>query len=258
MVFPVVMYGCESWIIKKAECPKNWCFWTVVLEKTLESPSDCKEIQPVHPKGNQSWIFSGRTDAKAETPILWPPDVKNKLIGKDLDAGKDWRQEEKGMTRMRWLDGITDVMDMSLSGFRESVMDREAWHAAVHGIPESWTWLSDWTELKNQMTLLQPWVWKYGREEELQSRACMAQLLQSCLTLCDSVDCSPPSSSAHGIVPARILEWVAMPFSRGSSPSRDRTWVSCIFLFAGRFFTTDPCWKPEEGVTVQVPANRFI
>ena len=106
MVFPVVMYGCESWTVKKAEClridafevPKNWCFWTVVLEKTLESPLDCKKIQPVHPKGNQSWIFTGRTDAEAETPILWPPNAKNWLIRKDPDAGKDWSREEKGMT----------------------------------------------------------------------------------------------------------------------------------------------------------------
>ena len=82
----------ESWV------PKSWCFWTVMLEKTLESPLDCKEIQQVHPKGNQSWIFTGRTDAEAETPILWPPDEKNRLIGKDSDAGKDWRWEEKGMT----------------------------------------------------------------------------------------------------------------------------------------------------------------
>ena len=96
IVFPVVMYICEGWTIKKFECWR--CFPTVVLEETLESPLDCKEIQPVHPKGNQSWIFIGRTDAEAETPILWPLDVKNWLIGKDLDAGKDWRQEEKGMT----------------------------------------------------------------------------------------------------------------------------------------------------------------
>ena len=96
MVFPVVMYGCESWTIKKeSQGPKNWCFWTVVLEKTLESPLDCKEIQP---KRNQSWIFIGRTDAEAEAAIPWPPDVKNQLIGKDPDAGKDWRQEEKWMT----------------------------------------------------------------------------------------------------------------------------------------------------------------
>ena len=83
---------------KKSQAPKNWCFWTVVLEKTLESTLDCKEIQPVHPKGDQSWVFTGRTDVEAETPILWPPDVKKQLIWKDPDAGKDWRQEEKGMT----------------------------------------------------------------------------------------------------------------------------------------------------------------
>ena len=82
----------EGWV------PKNWCFWTVVLEKTLESPLDCKEIQPVNPKGNQSWIFLGRTDVEAETPVLWLPDVKNWLVGKDPDVGKDWREEEKGMT----------------------------------------------------------------------------------------------------------------------------------------------------------------
>ena len=111
MVFPVVMYGCESWTIKKAWVPKNWCFWTVVLEKTLESPLDCKEIQPVHPKGGQSWVFIGRTDVEAEAPILWPPDAKSWLIWKDPDAGKDWRQEEKGMTEdemvgwHHWLNG---------------------------------------------------------------------------------------------------------------------------------------------------------
>ena len=98
MVFPVVMYGCEL-DYKESWGLKNWCFWTVVLEKTLESPLDCKEIQPVNPKGNQSWIFIGRTDAEAETPILWPPDAKNWLIGKDSDAGKDRGQEEM------WWDG---------------------------------------------------------------------------------------------------------------------------------------------------------
>ena len=92
MVFPWVIYGCESWTYKESWAPKNWCFWTVMLEKTLESPFVCKEIQPVHPKGNQSWIFIGRTDAEDETPVPWPPDVKNWLISKDPDAGKDWRQ----------------------------------------------------------------------------------------------------------------------------------------------------------------------
>ena len=95
----------ESWVVK------NWCFWTVVLEKTLESPLDCKEIQPVHPKGNQSWVFIGKTDVEAETPIFWPPDMKNWLTGKDSDAGKDWRQEEKVTTEdemvgwHHWLNG---------------------------------------------------------------------------------------------------------------------------------------------------------
>ena len=96
---------------------KNWCFWAVVLEKTLESPLNCKEIQPVHPKGNQSWILIGRMDAKAETPILWPPDGKNWLFRKDPNAGQDWRWRRRGWQRMRWLDGITNSMDMSCARF---------------------------------------------------------------------------------------------------------------------------------------------
>ena len=126
-----------SWVMK------NWCFWTVVLEKNLGSPLDCKEIQPVHPKGNQSWIFIGRTDAEAEALILWPLMGRTDSFEKTLMVGKTEGRRRRGWQRMRWLDGITDSMEMSLSKLQE----REAWSAVVHGVVKRQTRLSYWTEL---------------------------------------------------------------------------------------------------------------
>ena len=127
---------------KEVWVPKNWCFQTTGLEKTLESPFDCKKIKPVNPKRNQPWILIGRTNAEAETPILWRLDTKSRLTGKDPDDGKDWRQKEKRAAEMRRLDTITDSMHMNLSKLWEIVKDREAWRAAVHRVTKNQTWQS--------------------------------------------------------------------------------------------------------------------
>ena len=177
----------ESWV------PKNWCFWTVVLEKTLESPLDSKEIQPVHSEGDQPWDFFGRNDAKAETPVVWPPHAKSGLIGKDSDAGRDWGQEEKGTTEdemagwHHWLDG-----------------HESEWTPGVGDGQGGLACCDSWSHKESDMTERQILSDRRWRLILLHSAAAAAaKSLQLCLTLCDPMDHSPQGSSVHGILQAR-------------------------------------------------------
>ena len=226
--------GCRQnpWGDNWEDAPWQKMIVYVLNTKTLESPLDCKEIKPVHPKGGQSWIHIGRADAEAEAPILWPPDAKDWLIGKDPDAGKDWRWEEKGTT--------------------------DGWMASP-------TWGVG--DRQGGLECYSPWGCKESDTTEQQNWTEMRSA-QSRPTLCNPRDCSPPGYSVHGILQARILERVAVPVSRGSSQPRDRTWVSCI---AGRLFTvwatreaqthTRVCWGwslTKEVARLQQPLVRRL
>ena len=171
MVFPVVMYGCESWTIKKAEhwttdAFELWCW------RRLLSPLNCKEIQPVHPKGDQSWVFIGRTAVEAETLIFWPPDVKNQLIRKDPDAGKDWWQKRRGWKGIRWLDGIADSIVISLSKLWEMWRTgKPGMLHAVHGVAK--TWFSNWTTTMKEGHEL---GWKEWIEKRMSEKYCTVEI----------------------------------------------------------------------------------
>ena len=211
----------------------------MVFEKTLESPLDCKEIQAVNPKGNQSWIFIGRSDAKTETPILWPPDAKNWLIGKDPDPGKDWRKQEKGMIKVEmvgWhhqLNGHEFEQALGVGDGQGSLACCSPWSHKELDTTEQLNWTDESTaghtpsyRPTTDMTL------KYIHESE-------SEVTQSCLTLCNSMDY--PTRPVHPWnFQARVLEWVAIPFSRGSSWPRDQTLVSHM---AGRCFMV---WATRE------------
>ena len=182
----------ESWALK------NWCFWTVVLEKTLESSLDCKEIQPVHPKGNQSWIFIGRTDAEAESPISWHLLWRNDSFEKTLMLGII-ESSRRGQQRMSWLDYITDSMDMNLHMFWELMMDREAWCTVVHVATKSRTWLSDWTELNwKHMNSFSPRIHEIQPSHVLPPLSLTVHLF---IIVCESVSCSVMFDSlwSHGL-----------------------------------------------------------
>ena len=212
---------------KDSWAQKNWCFWTVVLEKTLESAFDCKEIQPVHPKGNQSWIFIRRTDVEAETPILCPPDSKSWLILKDPDAGKDWGQEEKGMTEDEMV-GWHHLLSGDGLGWTPGVGDGQGGLACCSswGRKELYTTELNWTEL---LPIICQCV-------------CVRSVTQSCLTLCNLMICSPPGSSVRGIF--RKEYWSGLPPSTpGDLPNPGMEPSSLVSLaLAGRFFTISTTW----------------
>ena len=184
-----------------------WCFWTVVLERTLDSCFDGK-IKPVNPKGNQPWLFIGRNDLKLKLKYFGHLMGRADSLEKTLMLGNIEGKRRWGQQRMRWLDSITNSVDMNLSKLQEIVKNREAWHTTVHGVAKSWTWLGDWTTTYENL--------QYSTGNSTQCfavAAAAAKSLQSCQTLCDPIDGSPPGSPVPGILQARTLEWVAISYS---------------------------------------------
>ena len=224
MVFPVVMYGCESWTVKKAEHRRIDAFWIVVLEKTLESPLDCKEIQLVHSEGDQPWDFFGRNDAKAETLVLWPPHAKSWLLGKDSDAGRDWGQEEKGTTedetagRHHWLNEHELGWTPGVGARQGGLACCDSWGRKESDMTEWLNWTEPISILRNTF-------------------CCCCSVAQSCPTLCDPMDCGMPS------LPIPQSPWVCPSYCslhqwcRPAVSSSDNffSFTSWSFLASGTF-----------------------
>ena len=245
IVFPMVMYGweldCEeSWV------PKNWCFWTVVLEKTLEHPLNCKEIQPVHPKGDQSWVFIGRTDAEAETPVLWPPHAKSWLIWKDPDAGKDWGQEEKGTTEdemVGWhhrLDGHGFGWTLGVGGGQGGLAGCGSRGRRVgHNWATELNWTVQLQRKQKQARLSTLLDFTFSERQRMCAGMPVCAQLLSCIQLFVTPwTVAGQASLFVGLSGQEYWSGLLFPFSRGSSWPRDQTTSLASPVLAGGLFTT--------------------